>query len=114
MKASTGNLTREKGVKNCNKEHSVATFIRAFGEIHLPSSGMTMRQRKYKILFSFAAIPNPYMLRVARDTLTTSILNDRTVLVAGGYNGDYLRSSEVYDPAFRAWSLVGSMNIVRR
>ena len=33
----------------------------------------------------------------------------RRVLVTGGYNGSYIASAEIYDPATGAWTATGSM-----
>ena len=35
------------------------------------------------------------------------------VLVAGGYNGSYLSSAELYDPAADTWSGTGSLSTAR-
>jgi Kelch motif. len=35
------------------------------------------------------------------------------VLLAGGFNGSYLRSAELYDQARRIWSSVGNLDTAR-
>ena len=49
----------------------------------------------------------------ARDAHTTTLLPDGTVLVVGGYDGDVLASTEVYDPALGTWQTSGSLNDAR-
>ena len=41
--------------------------------------------------------------------LTATLLPNGKVLVAGGYNGSYLSSAELYDPAIGTWSATGSL-----
>ena len=36
------------------------------------------------------------------------------MLITGGFNGNYLRRNEVYDPMLGFWMLVANMNIARR
>jgi N-acetylneuraminic acid mutarotase len=54
-------------------------------------------------------------LNVARDTHTATLLNDGTVLIAGGFdnNGNTLSSAEIYDPVAGTFTLTGSLNIGR-
>lgn len=40
---------------------------------------------------------------------TSTLLASGKVLIATGYNGSYLTSAELYDPATNAWSATGSM-----
>ncbi len=50
----------------------------------------------------------------ARFYQTATLLQDGTVLVAGGYgDAGYLSSAEVYDPASGNWSPTGAMTTVR-
>jgi hypothetical protein len=45
---------------------------------------------------------------------TASLLNDGTVVVAGGNNGGtWVASAEVYDPATGTWSATGAMAAAR-
>ena len=54
-------------------------------------------------------------LTTARDTHTATLLNDGTVLIAGGFdsNANPLSSAEIYDPAAGTFTLTGSLNIGR-
>jgi hypothetical protein len=46
---------------------------------------------------------------------TSNLLNDGTVIVAGGTdnNGNLVSSSEIYNPTTQLWTLVGNMTVVR-
>ncbi|MGH9763268.1 MAG: Kelch repeat-containing protein, partial [Blastocatellia bacterium] len=44
---------------------------------------------------------------------TATLLRDGRVLIAGGYNGDYLSSAEVYDPAANRFTPAGRMTMPR-
>jgi deoxycytidylate deaminase len=46
-------------------------------------------------------------MNVARSGHTATLLANGKVLIAGGYNGDYLTSAEIYDPATRTFRAVG-------
>jgi N-acetylneuraminic acid mutarotase len=48
-------------------------------------------------------------MTVARADHTSTLLPSGKVLVATGYNGGYLTSAELYDPATNTWSSTGSM-----
>ena len=54
-------------------------------------------------------------LNTARDTHTATLLNDGTVLIAGGFdsNANTLSSAEVYDPVAGTFTLTGGLNIGR-
>ena len=52
-------------------------------------------------------------LATARDGHTATLLPSGKVLVAGGYNGSYLRSAELYDPARGSWSSTGRLGTRR-
>src|SRR5713101_3461485 len=52
-------------------------------------------------------------LNTARDSHTATLLNSGKVLVAGGYNGGYLTSAELYDPVAGTWTATGSLNTAR-
>jgi hypothetical protein len=41
------------------------------------------------------------------------LLPNGKVLVAGGFNGGFLSSAELYDPASGTWSATGSLNTAR-
>ena len=49
-------------------------------------------------------------MNIGRTGHTATLLNNGTVLVAGGNNGIYLASAELYDPATDNWTLTGNMN----
>ncbi len=49
----------------------------------------------------------------ARYVHTATRLPDGRVLVAGGYNGSYLASAEIYDPDSATWTPTGSMATFR-
>jgi len=61
---------------------------------------------------TFASTSN---LNTARDTHTATLLNDGTVLIAGGFdsNANPLSSAEIYDPVAGTFTLTGSLNIGR-
>jgi N-acetylneuraminic acid mutarotase len=44
---------------------------------------------------------------------TASVLTNGKVLVAGGNNGVYLNSAELYDSSTGVWGLIGNMNSTR-
>jgi N-terminal glycosyl-hydrolase-114-associated domain/Bacterial Ig-like domain (group 1)/Galactose oxidase, central domain/Kelch motif len=48
-------------------------------------------------------------MTTARSLHTATLLNDGTVLVAGGYNSASIASAEVYNPSTNSWTVVGSM-----
>ena len=48
-----------------------------------------------------------------RDYHTVTLLPSGKVLVAGGYNGTYLASAEVYDPDTATWTETGAMGTAR-
>src|SRR5215831_18025569 len=50
----------------------------------------------------------------ARSQYTATLLPNGKVLVAGGYNGSYLSSAELYDPGTGTWTATGSMGTARR
>src|SRR6266576_1002992 len=52
-------------------------------------------------------------LGTARFFHTATLLPSGKVLVAGGYNGGYLSSAELYDPATGSWSSTGSLSTAR-
>jgi Galactose oxidase, central domain len=53
-------------------------------------------------------------LATARAYHTATLLPNGKVLVAGGYNNDYLASAELYDRASGIWTATGSLNTARR
>jgi N-acetylneuraminic acid mutarotase len=52
-------------------------------------------------------------LATARSGHTATLLQSGRVLVAGGYNGNYLASAELYDPTTNTWSAAGSLVTAR-
>ena len=52
-------------------------------------------------------------LNTARRDQTATLLPSGKVLVAGGYNGSFLSSAELYDPASGMWSATGSLSGAR-
>jgi len=52
-------------------------------------------------------------MSTARIDHTATLLGNGKVLVAGGYNGAYLSSAELYDPVTNTWALAGSMSTAR-
>src|SRR5262249_15960105 len=48
-----------------------------------------------------------------REFHTATLLPNGRVLVAGGYNGSYLSSAELYDPGTGTWTATGSMGTAR-
>ena len=54
------------------------------------------------------------LLAIPRQNHTATLLPNGKVLVAGGYNGTYLSSAELYDPATGMWTTTGSMPTARR
>src|SRR6266550_967039 len=53
-------------------------------------------------------------LTTARYYHTATLLSSGKVLVAGGFNGGYPSSAELYDPATGSWTSTGSLTIARR
>jgi hypothetical protein len=53
-------------------------------------------------------------MTVAREGHTATLLNDGTVLIAGGFNGNgFLAGAELYNPATGTFTLTGSLNEAR-
>src|SRR5690242_4429693 len=50
-------------------------------------------------------------MNIAREGHTATLLANGKVLAAGGFNGMYLSSAELYDPSSGTWSLTGSMGV---
>ena len=53
-------------------------------------------------------------MSTARRNLTATLLNNGTVLIAGGYNGTNLDAPEIYNPITGKFSVTGSMGTPRR
>jgi hypothetical protein len=53
-------------------------------------------------------------MSTARRNLTATLLNNGTVLIAGGYNGTNLDAPEIYNPITGKFSATGSMGTPRR
>src|SRR6267378_3101481 len=53
------------------------------------------------------------MITPRREHVSVLLPNGK-VLVAGGYNGSYLSSAEIYDPAQGTWASTASMSTPRR
>jgi hypothetical protein len=53
-------------------------------------------------------------MTTARRNLTATLLNNGTVLIAGGYNGTNLDAPEIYNPITGKFSTTGSMGTPRR
>src|SRR5258705_23539 len=56
---------------------------------------------------------NTGSMDTARGLHTATLLASGKVLVAGGFNGNYLRSAELYDPGTGKWTATGSMGSAR-
>lgn len=52
-------------------------------------------------------------LNINRSGHGIALLDNGEVLVTGGYNGSYLKSSEIYNPISETWRLVGDLNDAR-
>jgi hypothetical protein len=52
-------------------------------------------------------------MSTSREEHTATLLPNGKVLVTGGYNGSYLASAELYDPATGLWTTTGSLNAAR-
>jgi hypothetical protein len=52
-------------------------------------------------------------MNTARSNLTVTLPQNGQVLVAGGYNGSSLATSELYNPTTGMFSLTGSMTTAR-
>ena len=59
-----------------------------------------------------AAAPTP-PLNAPRDGHTATLLPNGKLLLAGGYNGSCLASTELYEPATGQWRASGAMNVAR-
>jgi hypothetical protein len=57
---------------------------------------------------------SPGSLSTARYGHTSTLLSNGKVLVAGGSNGSYLASAELYDPTSGTWAATGSLNTARQ
>jgi len=53
-------------------------------------------------------------MTTARRNHTATMLNNGTILIAGGYNGDYVNAPEIYDPATGFFTATGNMSVERR
>jgi len=49
----------------------------------------------------------------ARDFHSATLLPSGKVLIAGGFNGSYLNSAELYDPASNTWTTAGALSNTR-
>jgi hypothetical protein len=72
----------------------------------LPVFAGTGRIRVVLLPFTFGSTGS---LAAARYTHTATLLPNGNVLVAGGYNGGYLASAELYNPASGTWTATGSL-----
>lgn len=52
-------------------------------------------------------------MSVARSGHTATVLRDGKVLVAGGFNGDYLDTAEIYDPKTGEFTAIGKLTMPR-
>src|SRR4029077_2429820 len=52
-------------------------------------------------------------LNIAREVPTATLLNDGTVLVAGGYDGAALANSDLYNPATGTFNITGGLTTAR-
>src|SRR5215831_18356796 len=52
-------------------------------------------------------------MNVSRYSHTATLLNDGTVLVAGGRRGGAIDSAEIYDPTTDTWSMTSNMHAPR-
>ena len=52
-------------------------------------------------------------MTTAREYHTATLLSNGKVLVAGGFNGGYLSSAELYDPATGTWTATGTLTTER-
>ena len=52
-------------------------------------------------------------MSVAHDHHTATLLNNGQVLMAGGYNGGYLTTAELFNPAAGTFTLTGTLNTAR-
>jgi hypothetical protein len=68
----------------------------------------------------FVALGAPFtfsstgILAHARDTHTATLLSNGKLLVAGGYNGNPVSTTELYDPAKGTWAATGSLATARQ
>ena len=69
--------------------------------------------RRAAVLGGSGVFANTGSLLTARDAPTATLLPNGKVLVAGGYNGTYLASVELYDPTSGTWTATGSLGGVR-
>src|SRR5438309_1437239 len=76
----------------------------------LLGAGLVVMQPCAGAPFTFG---NTGSLTTARLQYTATLLPSGKVLVAGGFNGSYLSSAELYDPATVSWGSTGSLTTAR-
>ncbi|CAF1077475.1 unnamed protein product [Adineta steineri] len=67
------------------------------------------QQQQYSVKWAMTG-----SMSIGRYYHTASTLANGSVLVAGGYNGSYLNSAELYNPLTGTWAITGSMRVARQ
>jgi N-acetylneuraminic acid mutarotase len=106
-------LIESGGRKMANSVHWELSY--PHGQIH-PRLALVVSNAtklKYPVVIDPTWAVTSGNLNTARQLHTSTLLPNGQVLVAGGYNGGYLASAELYNPTTGTWTTTGSLNTAR-